>query len=211
MQVLIDFVTSANAPWWSALVGILAGGFLTYFTTLRSMKAQAELDKQRVETERKHVEHDQWRDAAVSHVSDLIAVHFRYLEYVLRAHRDINSKHSLEDRNESNRAYIKDVADDLSKNGLPLMSEMQRVYSLIEITTGGGVAQAARNLLLKDNEHVPQLSEQEFTRTREDASVASAILMHTAKRRLSIKQDADDPIVANLIDTARSVELPDVQ
>ena len=98
-----------------------------------------------------------------------------------------------------------------AKVQLPLMSEMQRVYSLIEITTGGGVAQAAGNLLLKDNEHVPQLSEQEFTHTREDASVAAAIIMHTAKRRLSIKQDADDPFVANLIDTARSVELPDVQ
>lgn len=211
MEDLIDFITTANAPWWSALVGIAAGGFLTYFTTLRSMKAQADLDKQRSEIERKHAEHDHWRDAAVSHVSEFIAVHFRYLEYVIRARRDINTKHALEDRNESNHAYIKDVADDLSEKGLPLMSEMQRIYSLIEITTGGGVAQAARNLILKDNEHVPQLSEREFERTREDASVASAILMHTAKRRLSIKQDADDPVVANLIKTARSVKLPDVR
>lgn len=175
------------------------------------MKAQADLDNQRLETERKHVEHDEWRGAAVSYVSDFMAVHFRYLEYVLRAHHDINAKHAREDRSETNRAYVKDLADALSEKGLPLMSEMQRVYSLIEITTGGAVAQAARNLLLKDNEHVPQLSEPKFTRTREDASVASAILMHTAKRRLSIKQDADDPFVANLIDTARSVELPDVQ
>lgn len=210
MQEFLNFMGSTDAPWWSALVGIVAGGMLTYLTTRRTMRAQAAIDRTKAEADRKHKDEEQWRASATSYVADLMSVHFRYLEYVMVTRREINSKHPRDARNLHNREYTKDLADVLSTKGLPLLSEMQRVYSLVEITCGGAVAQAARNLLLKDNEHRPELTDEEYERTRGDASVASAILMTVAKKHLSVKQDGDDPLVAHLIQNAKSVDLEDI-
>lgn len=210
MQEFLDFMGSTDAPWWSALVGIVAGGMLTYLTTRRTMKAQAAIDRTKAEDERNHKDNEQWRATAISYVAELLALHFRYLEHVTVTRRDVNSKHPVSARTMENREYTKDLADALSSKGLSLLSEMQRVYSLIEITTGGAVARAARNLILKDNDHRPELSDDEYTHTRGEASVASAILMSVAKQRLSQKQDDDDPLVEQLIQNAKSVNLEDI-
>ncbi len=210
MQEFLDFLTSTDAPWWSALVGILAGGLLTYFTTHRSVRLQAENDRKKAEVEREHQVDGQWRFTAVSYVAELLAAHFRYLEYAMVTKREVNKQHpDSETRNLDNPAYASDLADALGAKGLALMSELQRIYSLIEITIGGSVAQAARNLILKDNEHRPELTQEEFEKTRGDCSLASAILMAQAKKRLSTKQDGQDPLLDHLIATAESVNIAD--
>lgn len=206
MDDFLTFMTSAESPWWSALLGIITGGMLTYFTTRRTMKAQAAIDRVKAEDERKHKDDEQWRATATSQVSDLIAAHFRYLEYVMVTRRDINGKYPADQRTMDNREYTRDLAEALSTKGLSFASEMQRIYSMIEITTGGSVAQAARNLILKDNDHRPELTDEQFKDSRGEASVASAILMTVAKKRLSRKQEGDDPQVAHLIKTAKSVD-----
>ncbi|RAM37700.1 hypothetical protein [Arthrobacter globiformis] len=210
MDGFLNFMTGAEAPWWSALLGIIAGGLLTYFTTRRTMKAQAAIDRTKAQDEREHKDEEQWRLTATSHVADLIAANFRYLEYVTVTRREINSKYPRDQRTLGNRDYTKDLADALSAKGLSHTSEMQRIYSMIVISTGGAVAQAARNLILRDHDHVPELTDEEYTRTREEASVASSILMLVAQQRLSKKQEGDDPQVAHLIRTAKSVDLSQV-
>lgn len=206
MQEFLNFMSSAEAPWWSALLGIVVGGILTYFTTRRTMTAQAAIDRVKAEDDRKHKDDEQWRATATSQVSDLIATHFRYLEYVTITRREINNKYQADQRTMDNGDYTKELADALSAKGLSFTSEMQRIYSMIEITTGGSVAQAARNLILKDNDHRPELTDEQFNESRGEASVASAILMTVAKKRLSRKQEGDDPQVAHLIKTAKSVD-----
>jgi hypothetical protein len=194
-----NFLTSETAPWWSALVGTVVGGVITYLTTSRATQQQREAERLKTEDERFHADKDRWRQETITLVSELMVANYRYLEHILVSRRILRSSFPRTPAvdSEAYRDYSKLTADLVSSETLPMLSELQRLFSLFQVTSGGDIADAATNLVTKLNEHTFDLSNDDFNRTRQDASMAAALLTTVAQKDLGLGYGSATGIVSN--------------
>ena len=180
------FITTGTAPWWSALVGTLLGGGLTFATTRYTTKLQMSNERKKIADERAHQLQIQLRKDTVGHISDMLTAHYRYMEHALNGQHKLGKKYpSMPDLSAvEQHHYLSDLATHTAE-ALPMLSELQRIFAIIQITSDQDVAKASQNLIGKLNDHRAGVTSDEFSRTREDAIVASAILIGIANKKLS--------------------------
>jgi hypothetical protein len=195
-----NFLTSETAPWWSALVGTVVGGVITYLTTSRATQQQREADRLKAEDERFHADKDRWRQETITLVSELMVANYQYLERILVSRRVLRSSfpRTPGTGTEAYRDYTQLSADLVSSETLPMLSELQRLFSLFQVTAGGDIADAATNLVTTLNEHTFDLDNDNFSRTRQDASMAAALLIAVAQKDLGLGYGSSTGIVSSM-------------
>lgn len=174
-----------EAPWWSALVGTVVGGLITYLTTKHNANEQRLADRIKADDDRLISDKEKWRTETIAHVSDMLVANYRLRNHILVSRRGIFKKYPGAPvvAPEELKAFQTDLMD-TTETTLPILTDLQRQWAILQITSDGDLAEAAGNLFLTLSDHHPELSSAEFELTRDKASKAAALLMNVAKREL---------------------------
>jgi hypothetical protein len=193
----IQFLMQGEAPWWSALVGTVVGGLITYLTTKHTAREQRSADRIKADDDRLLADKEKWRTETIAHVSNMLVATYRLRNHILVSRRGILKKYPAAPvvSPEALKAFQTDLMD-ITETTLPILADLQRQRAILQITSDGDLAEAAVNLFLSLSDHHPQLSSAEFELTRDKASKAAALLMNLAKRELGFTFGSNTGVVA---------------
>lgn len=197
MDQFIQFLMQGEAPWWSALVGTVVGGFITYLTTKHNAREQRLADRIKADDDRLLADKEKWRTETIAHVSDMLVGYYRLRNHILAARRVVRQKYPTapDVSREEKKAFIKDL-EDITEETLPILADSQRQWAILQITADGDLAEAAGNLILCLNDFHPELANPEFHKAMDDASKAAALLMNVSKRELGFSFGSTTGVVA---------------
>lgn len=175
------FVTTGTAPWWSALLGTIVGGIITYLTTHRLSEKQRIADGIKADDVRIQAEKDKWRDETIALISELLVASYRYQDVTLRARRDLRAAHpqAPEPGTEERRAYGRKI-DELGDDVLSSLTEIRRITAMLQVISIGDIAVAAVRLMSALTEHAFELEEFDFQKSQLEAAGASGRLIQLA-------------------------------
>ncbi|ASN18493.1 hypothetical protein [Arthrobacter sp. YN] len=185
MDQIFQFLIQGEAPWWSALVGTVVGGFITYLTTRQNAREQRVADRIKHDDERVLVDKEKWRAETIDHVAEMLVANYRLRNHVLTARRAIFARYPESPlvADDDRIAFISEL-EDYTETVLPLQEALQRRWAILQIIAEGDLAEAAGNLFLKLADHHPERSKQDFHESLDKTSKAAALLMHVAQREL---------------------------
>lgn len=146
---LPDFLTATDAPWWSALLGVLAGGLLTFLTSFV-------IEKRKVDTEQAKFDREQAvrdRDRILSLVAELDANAIAYVDKMVEAW-DLWGAEYPDHRLEDGRAEdwepdaiqrYRSIVNEFRKGIIPLLSAASQLSVLGLDEIGPAVNNVTRN------------------------------------------------------------------
>lgn len=171
-QGLLEFLTSATAPWWSGLLGILLGGIGTYLTTKRA-------DERRLELE--HAKDR--RDKVLIAVTDFLKAEFEAYERLLsnRAEYSAATGEAYPARTPEQRSYI----EDQTQHFAPYMRKLQIEWLRLELIGGEELYEAARHLTGIVDEFSVDMPEEKFIDWRDKITDGVARVTHKASLELN--------------------------
>lgn len=193
----IHLLMQGEAPWWSALVGTIVGGLITYLTTKHTAEQQRLAERIKADDERVLADKEKWRVETMSHVSDMLVVNYRLRNHILTSRRTIKLKYpqTPQVQAEEKKAFVIDI-EDIAVTTLPILADAQRQWAILQLTADGDLAEAASHLLLCLNDFHPELAGPEFQKAMDDVSKATALLMNIAKRELGFSFGSTTGVVA---------------
>lgn len=181
-----EFFTSDTAPWWSALLGTVIGGFITWLISRSSMKAQAGNEQVKAEAAREYDDRVRWRLEMSELIAELLSVHFQYMDRVVRYQYDLAMKFGGSDQFDFDKREVRDAIAETLERLAALNTDLRRLNARIQILSQGDLGVASQHLFDMSHKHNPGLPSAKFKANTTEAEESADLLMRVAKDALTV-------------------------